>query len=78
MWGLVVMACALLGIREPTEFYDLSEYAQQTWLDHARNLVTRAYERPARPNAASSAAASKAAMDAFIAAHAKKTEGTNG
>lgn len=67
------MACALLGIREPMEFYALSPSAQETWIDHARNLVTRAYERPASSPSttpAESSARARAAMDAFIASRA--------
>jgi hypothetical protein len=67
--GLVVMACALLGIREPMDFYHLSPAAQGWWLDHVRNLVTRAYEPPPQqrkpqPQTASDAAK---AMAAFLA-----------
>lgn len=69
MRGLVVMACALLGIREPMEFYALSPSAQETWIDHARNLVTRAYERPAKTGSNDDARA-RAAMAAFIASRA--------
>lgn len=42
--ALVLHACALLGIREPAEFYALSDTAQGLWLAHARALVTGAYQ----------------------------------
>jgi hypothetical protein len=41
--GLVVTACTMLGIREPMEFYALSEGAQSLWIEHAHNTVTGAY-----------------------------------
>jgi hypothetical protein len=47
--ALVMVACEALGIREPMEFYALSETAQDLWLEHARNKQTGVYtQRPKR------------------------------
>lgn len=65
--GLVVMACALVGIREPLDFYTvLSPMAQAAWIDHARNLFTEAYTAPPAPKANDPDAA-RAAIDRFVA-----------
>lgn len=43
MIGLLFAACAMLGIREPLDFFDLSPFAQQGWLAHARNTMCNRY-----------------------------------
>lgn len=45
--GLILTACTMLGIREPLEFFELSEGAQTLWLEHARATVTGAYHAQA-------------------------------
>ena len=68
--GLVVMACALTQTREIMDFFALTPESQGLWIEHATNLVTRAYEPVAGPKSrASDPAASMAAMERFKAAH---------
>ena len=59
--AILLDACTLANIREPTEFYTvLSSHAQGLWLAHARNRATGAYAR-AEPTKEERQAAQRAA-----------------
>jgi hypothetical protein len=60
--ALVLAACEALGIREPMEFYALSDSAQDLWIEHARNKQSGAYDR--RPKRARPDATNHAAVEA--------------
>lgn len=58
--ALVLRACVLLHIREPMEFYALSEQAQRLWLEYARDDFTGAWLKvPAKTRAATIGAAER-------------------
>ena len=43
--AILLEACFLAHVQDPTAFYSLPEYAQGMWLAHARNKVTGVYHR---------------------------------
>jgi hypothetical protein len=65
--ALVMMACAWLGIREPGEFYTLSEAAQELWIEHALNTVTGAYDATEAPTGAEPTPSATGSLQAWTA-----------
>lgn len=67
--AVLLSACALIGIRDPGEFWSLPDSARDLWLEHARNLFTGAYERRRKPKGGGQSAADAIAAErAFLAA----------
>ena len=43
IWALILTVCWKLQIREPMDFFDLSDFAQTMHLAHAKNEISGAY-----------------------------------